>query len=199
MQFFQRAGTTWSVAEKEQYRMSEYQREEAIAAAIERERSRRIIRLVDAKLRELAEEAADLLRGEKDGAEDFNSVWDAICFYIAKGKTDALNKFEEPIQAMCRQALQEYYSDAFTAQILAAITEECDRFYQKGGRSDQPSFHSLDEWTTKAIYVRLLESARDYAKSGFLSYDPEILNRVISCLRSLVQMTDSGSSLAAMQ
>ena len=176
--------------------MSEYQRDQAITEAIDRARSRRILLLVDAKLRELAEEAADLLRGQKDDADDFDSLWDAICYYLARDKVDALNKYKEPVHAMCRQALQEYYGDGFTAQVLAAITTECDEFYQKAGRRDEPSSHSLDEWTTKAIYMRLLDSAREDAKSSFLSYDPEGLNQIIACLRSLIQMSDSGSSLA---
>jgi hypothetical protein len=137
--------------------MSEYQRDQAIAEFVDREHSRRILRLVDAKLRELAEEVADLLREENSDAQDFESLWEAICYYVAKGKRDDLNKYEEPIHAMCRQALQECYGDRFTAQVLAAIMTQCDEFYQKAGRRDEPSSQSLDEWTAKAIYARLLD------------------------------------------
>jgi hypothetical protein len=140
-----------------------------------------------------------LLREENNDAQDFESLWEAICYYVARAKRDDLIKYEEPIHAMCRQALQECYGDRFTAQVLAAITSHCDEFYQKAVRKDEPSSQSLDEWTAKAIYARLLDLARDESKSGLLSYDPKILDQVIACLRSLIPMAESGSSLAAIK
>jgi hypothetical protein len=175
--------------------MLEYQRDPAIAEAIDRERSRRILRLVDAKIQELAEEAAYSLQGQEDEAQDFASLWDAVCYYVARDKPDDLKKYEKRMAETCLQALQGYSGDRFTVQVLAAITAECDDFYRNAARGDEPAPWSLDEWTTKAINSRLLELARDEARSGFFSYDPKLLNQVIACLRSLIPMADSGSSL----
>jgi hypothetical protein len=99
--------------------------------------------------------------------------------------------------AMCLRALHDHHGDRFTAQVLAATTAQCDDFYQNAALGDEPAPCSLDEWTTKAIYSRLLDLARNEARSGFFSYDPKLLNEVIACLRSLIPMAASGPSLTA--
>ena len=176
--------------------MSENQRLAAIADGVDRDRSRRILRLVDGKLRELAEEVIDLLREQKDGAQGFELLWEAICYCVARGTPDDLNNYESPTRAFCWQVLGDY-GDRFVSQLLATATTDCDEFYRKAALREKPPSQSLDEWTTKAIYARLLDLARDEAKSSFLSYDPKLLNQVIACLRSLIPLADSGSSLAA--
>jgi hypothetical protein len=176
--------------------MLEYRTGLAIAAARDRERSGRILGLLDVKLRELAQETADLLRDTKDDAQEFASLWDAICCWIAKGKSEELQKFEERVHAMCRQTLQEN-CDAFSSELLATITTECDEFYRKATRREKPPLWSLENWAAKAIYPRLLELARVEARSSFLSYDPELLDQVIVCLRSLIPMADNGSGVTA--
>jgi hypothetical protein len=177
--------------------MSEHLRDKATeAAAFDRERLWRLQRLAKEKLGELAEEAADSLRDQNEGAEDFKSIWDAICYCVAKDKSNDLKKHEGHMRAMCQQALGD--CDGFTTQVLAGITTDNDEFYKTVLRNNYLGFESLDEWTSNAIYMRLLDIARDEAKSGFLSYESELLMEVIACLRSLVPMAESGSHVIAL-
>jgi hypothetical protein len=169
------------------------------AEAVERSRAHRIRRLVDNYLGELAEEVACLLREAEDPVHSFPSLWEALCYTVARGQPGDMTDVEDRVRGVCQQVLRESALDRFTSDVLANYTMEYDEFYRTTARGEQPPSGCLEDWIGKEIGSRVIELARDDANSSFLSYDPETLRKLVACLRSLGEIAEGDSELDAIE
>jgi hypothetical protein len=154
----------------------------------------RLLKAVQAEITNCAEEVADLAREKRDETPDsFGSLWDAICYQIARGSPEELASYEESIRSLCNEVLSR--TAGFTPKLFAICTTDYDEFDLRACRGDEPSPWSINDWASEAIYARVLEEARAEAKSGFLSYDQTGIKRLLVCLRSLIPLANTGRDL----
>lgn len=177
---------------------SEYELAKQMAEARRHAHGQRLLQAVHAEIKSYAEEVAYLAREKQDETTDsFQSLWDAFCYQVARGKPEDLANYEEPIRALCREVLDG--TGNFIPKLFAICTTEYDEFERRDFRPEQPPYWFIDEWATKAIYVHVLEEAQADAKSGFLSYNQKGMERLLACLRSLKRLANNERELVGLR
>jgi hypothetical protein len=98
----------------------------ARTGAVRQERGQRLLRTLEAKLTELAQEVADLARERKEETPgDFDSLWEAFCYHISRSQPSDFANYEDRIRALCQDVMRDLGEGRFTSQLLAICTPEC--------------------------------------------------------------------------